>query len=245
MVEAALEGGLRRAFPTRLQPVLLAKAAARAMEDAQVVGLYGAEVPNAYTVKLAPEDMERFADFRGTLAQELAQYLDGYARDRGMRPVAPIRVQIDEGPGVRPGTAQVDARFVDVEPQRQAVLEEALEGTRRLRLEMAERVAPPPSTTIARAWLEDDGGRRHDLDGEDGVVRVGRSLDNDVVLASQRVSRYHAHLRQEAGRWLVYDLQSTNGTYVADRRLEEAPSPLASGDRLWFGDQSLTFRTGP
>ena len=45
-MEQAVEGSLRRVFPTTLQPVQLAKAAARAMEEAQVVGLRGAEVPN-------------------------------------------------------------------------------------------------------------------------------------------------------------------------------------------------------
>ncbi len=242
MLSTAVEGGLRRALPTQLQPVLLAKAAARSMEDAQVVGLYGAEVPNHYSVKLAPDDMQRFGDFRGTLAQEIARYLESYAGDRGLRPAGPIRVQIEEGPKVRTGGVQVDARFVDVEPARQAELEEALEGTRRLRLETAERLAPAPAAS-ARAWLEDPSGQRFELDVQGGVVRVGRSLDNDVVLPSQRVSRYHAHLRYEGGRWLLYDLRSTNGTFVGERRLADGPASLAGNSPVRFGDQRLTFRT--
>ena len=70
-MEDAVEGSLRRVFPTTIQPVQLAKAAARAMEEAQLIGLHGAEVPNSYRLRLAPADLERFADYRVTLAREL------------------------------------------------------------------------------------------------------------------------------------------------------------------------------
>src|ERR1043166_4423177 len=88
LMEQAVEGSLRRVVPTSLQPVQLAKAAARAMEEAQVIGLYGAEVPNSYRLRLAPADLERFADYSATLSRELSRYLLDYARDRGLRPIA-------------------------------------------------------------------------------------------------------------------------------------------------------------
>src|SRR5919206_1045900 len=115
IMERAVEGGLRRVFPARLQPVQLAKAAARAMEEAQVVGLRGAEVPNAYTLRLAPDDLARFSEYRATLADELARYLAEYAQDRGLRPVGPPRVELSADAGLRPGAVRADARFVDLE----------------------------------------------------------------------------------------------------------------------------------
>src|SRR5215211_311078 len=92
LTEQAVEGSLRRVFPTALQPVQLAKAAARAMEDAQVIGVRGREVPNSYRLRLAPADLQRFADYRATLARELTTYLVDYARERGLRPVNEPRV---------------------------------------------------------------------------------------------------------------------------------------------------------
>lgn len=242
MLEQAVEGGLRRVFPSQLQPVQLAKAAARAMEDEQVVGLRGPEVPNLYLLQVAPEDMARFAEYRATLSQELARYLADYAADRGLQPVGPPRVELEEDARVRPGLARVQARFVDLTPERQAALEEALEGTRHLRLSASPPALARPAESHARAWLEEPSGRRHPLDPHAAPVRLGRSLENDVVLASPRVSRYHAHLRFERGRWLVYDLQSTNGTIVGEQRAEHAPLPLADGDVLGLGDVLLTFR---
>ena len=237
-MEQAVEGSLRRVFPTQLQPVQIAKAAARAMEDAQVVGIAGVEVPNRYEVCLSPEDVQRFGDYRPTLVRGLEKYLADYAADRGLSPVGPPTVQVAADASVRAGSVRVRARFVDVAPERQAALEEAVEGTRALRL------APfPPSRTAEPQPLSIDlvesGGRRIPLDPEQGVVRLGRALDNDVVLADPRISRYHAQLRWDGRRWLVWDLQSTNGTFVGQRRVAEEPVALAPGATLRFGEYRL------
>ncbi len=243
LMERAIEGSVRRVFPAGLQPVELARSAARAMEDAQVVGLHGPDVPNLYLLKIASADFERFADFRASLSRELGQYLADYARDRRFRPVGPPRVEVEEDASLRPGTVRVVARFVDLEPQRQARLEEALEGTRQLRLaptwhpSTAASAAPRPTT-----WLEDGAARRHPLDEQAGLARVGRSIENDVVLDSPRVSRYHAHIRFERGAWYVYDLDSTNGTFVGDRRVGSESVALGPGDQLRLGDRVLTVR---
>ena len=94
LMEQAVEGSLRRVFPTTLQPVQLAKAAARAMEEAQVIGLRGAQVPNRYRLRLAPADLERFGDYTATLARELSTYLVDYAHERGLRPIAAPTVEL-------------------------------------------------------------------------------------------------------------------------------------------------------
>jgi ABC transport system ATP-binding/permease protein len=53
-------------------------------------------------------------------------------------------------------------------------------------------------------------------------LRIGRAAENDVVLAdpAQEVSRFHAELRCEDGRYLLLDLNSANGTWVWDHRIE-------------------------
>ena len=54
-----------------------------------------------------------------------------------------------------------------------------------------------------------------------GTARIGRAPENDVVLedATKGVSRVHAELRQENGRWVVVDLNSQNGVWIGDRRV--------------------------
>jgi hypothetical protein len=72
-------------------------------------------------------------------------------------------------------------------------------------------------------------------------VTLGRSRDCDCVLDEPSVSRRHAELRREAGRWLLRDLGSRNGTRVNGvRLLDEAE--VGPGDQVSLGD--ARFRLG-
>jgi Protein of unknown function (DUF3662)/FHA domain len=245
LVEQAVEGSLRRVFPTTLQPVQLARAAARAMEHGQVVGLRGAEVPNLYRLRLAPADLERFADYSATLARQLEGYLVDYARERDLHPVGPPRVELVGDERVRVGTVRAEARFVDAEPASQARLDAAVEGTRQLRLQQLHAAPMATSAPSPRMlWLTDRLGAQARLDPDALVVRIGRASDNDLSIANQRVSRYHAQVRWVAEGWLVYDLDSTNGTFVDDQPVTGAnPRRLGPGSVLRLGDHELRAET--
>lgn len=65
-------------------------------------------------------------------------------------------------------------------------------------------------------------------------VTLGRTTDNTIVLNSNRISRRHAVLRAEAGRVILQDAQSTNGTFVNEARITEA-IPLTSGSGFQIG----------
>lgn len=58
-------------------------------------------------------------------------------------------------------------------------------------------------------------------------IRLGRSAQNDVVLPDYAISHVHCGFdRTEAGRVVIFDLDSHNGTWVGDYRLapyEERP----------------------
>src|SRR5262249_35741561 len=158
----------------------------------------------------------------------LTRYLSDYARERGFRPVGEPKVELAEDASLRVGSVRVDARFVDVEPAQRAALEDAVAGTRRLRLaELAAARGPAAAPVPSRLWLTDGGSLRYPLDPDSGVVRIGRARDNDVAIDKQRVSRYHAQARWIESVWLVYDLDSTNGTYIDNERIIPArPRPL-------------------
>ena len=75
------------------------------------------------------------------------------------------------------------------------------------------------------------------------LVHVGRGAHNDVPLADDSVSDSHAKLQNRDGRWHVVDMGSTNGTYVAGRRLgggtEQALEPECD---VRFGGIKVRFR---
>ena len=246
LMEQAVEGSLRRVFPTSLQPIQLDKAAARAMEQAQVVGRRGREVPNLYELRVAASDLARFGDYREALTDEVRRYLVDYARERGLRPVAEISVQLIEDPRVRAGGVQARGRFVGLSAADQQDLEAVAEGTRRLRLAdlaAAER-AQKAASRVPGLMLTDSTGLRFTLEPASEVIRLGRGVDNDVVLASSHVSRYHTQLRWVESSWLVYDLDSTNGTFVDGDRLQSGQArALRAGSGLRLGDHELQVQS--
>ena len=67
---------------------------------------------------------------------------------------------------------------------------------------------------------------------------IGRSPRADFVVDSPLLSRVHCRLSAADAGLTVEDLQSTNGTYVNSRRVEQ--SPLRDRDRLRLGRLELT-----
>jgi hypothetical protein len=73
-------------------------------------------------------------------------------------------------------------------------------------------------------------------------ITIGRTSNNDVVLADHSVSRLHAYLRKEPATWVVADAGSKNGSWLRGAKLEpRREQPLASGAVLRLGDLDLTF----
>lgn len=68
-------------------------------------------------------------------------------------------------------------------------------------------------------------------------VSIGRSPDNDLPVDNLAVSNHHARVYFEAGRLVVEDLDSLNGTFVNDLRVERAT--LHDGDSIWIGKHHI------
>ena len=68
---------------------------------------------------------------------------------------------------------------------------------------------------VTGAFLVVEGKRHFPL--LEPMVNIGRLPDNDLVLDDPHVSRRHAQLRAEAGKYRIIDLQSTVGTWVNGR----------------------------
>lgn len=74
---------------------------------------------------------------------------------------------------------------------------------------------------------------------QDGLT-IGRQSDSDVIVNLARVSRQHAAIERRGDEFWLRDLGSTNGTYLAGRRVEE--QQLVNGDTIRIGDAQLVFK---
>jgi len=68
----------------------------------------------------------------------------------------------------------------------------------------------------------------------DAEVTVGRAPGCAVLIDDPTVSSLHARLSHQAGRVVVDDLGSRNGTLLNGRKLK-SPTALSPGDRLGIG----------
>lgn len=83
-----------------------------------------------------------------------------------------------------------------------------------------------------------DKGRRFDLP-DDEPQQIGRSSEA-LPLIDQTISRRHAELTPDDGKWLIRDLRSANGTFVNGVRVTE-PTPLRVGDQIRVGSTLIQF----
>lgn len=75
----------------------------------------------------------------------------------------------------------------------------------------------------------------------DGENVIGRDPDVEVRIEAPGVSRRHARILVEGGRFVLDDLESKNGTYLRGERLSSS-AELVDGDDLRLGQTLLVFR---
>ncbi|GAA2234910.1 MULTISPECIES: ABC transporter ATP-binding protein/permease [Kitasatospora] len=72
------------------------------------------------------------------------------------------------------------------------------------------------------------------------TIRIGRALDNDIVVSDLQVSRHHAELRQlPDGRWEIVDLGSHNGIFLNGQPVQR--QLMGQQDRLTVGHSTFTL----
>ncbi|NMM33275.1 MAG: DUF3662 domain-containing protein, partial [Phycicoccus sp.] len=113
-LERAVHGVFAKAFKAEVQPVEIASAMRRAMDDrAAVIGHGRTFVPNLFAIELAPTDYERLMGFSEMLTDELVASAQEHAESQRYQPGGPIQVSFvskeDLETGVfrvRPSTAK-------------------------------------------------------------------------------------------------------------------------------------------
>jgi hypothetical protein len=81
--------------------------------------------------------------------------------------------------------------------------------------------------------------------GEDFRLRVGKNVigtaaDCDIVLSDKKLSRKHATIRYEGGEFQIADLDSSNGTFVNDEKVQK--HDLIDNDIIKLGDIEFEFK---
>jgi pilus assembly protein CpaF len=90
--------------------------------------------------------------------------------------------------------------------------------------------------------ISEKGGAERRETFEQPELNIGRVQGNELMLPKGNVSKRHARLVYRDGRFIVTDLNSTNGTYVNRRRISQA-TIVRQGDRIYIGDFVLRIES--
>lgn len=227
-IERLLEQPFFRLFGGQLEPVDVAKRLGRAMEDGRVLSAGKALAPNSYTVWLNGQDMAEFAGYEDTVKKEIVHYLRDLAEKRNLVLIGQPQITFKVEDRLPRGKLNVDAQLVD-----RTLNDQTMAFTAPLDADAIRERAG----TAAGARLR-YGDRIIPIDQP--FVTLGRSVDNDVILESDDVSRHHAQIKLRQGSYVLTDLASANGTFINDAPVDE-PYVLRDGDRIRLAHVELIF----
>ena len=206
--------------------------------------------PNAYVVELGNSDHERLQVYADALPDELASNLRAHAEQQGYTFVGPVTVEIERVPDLDTGvftvrTATVKGRRAAYRPAEAAPIPRDPDvPTPAPRRHGVPRTDPVAAQAPSRRPYLDIDGDAYPLVSATTVL--GRGEDADVVLDDPGISRRHAEIRVTPdGQRLsatLYDLGSTNGTFVDGERARAVQ--LEDGATITLGRTRAVYRSG-
>ncbi len=220
-LEQAVSGAFAKAFRSAVQPVELAAALQREIDNsAQILSRNRRLVPNTFGVELSPVDFDRLQPYSESLHSELTDLLREHAEEQHYVFAGPVSIEFAKADDLVTGRFRVRSQA----------------------MARVESTAPPPgrSNRPAVASIVVNGST-HPL-SPPGLV-VGRGSEADLRINDPGVSRRHAEFRV-TGRGVphvtVFDLGSTNGTLVDGHRVPEAE--LFDGTTVRIGNTDIVVR---
>jgi hypothetical protein len=240
-LEGMVEGAFARAFKSELQPVEVASAVQREMDDRAAIVAQGRTlVPNDFVVELADTDYERLEVYADSLGVELATLAREYAREQGYSFVGPVQMRFEGLPDLTTGTFRIRSGVI-----RGTTVEDG--EIRRPASDLprpgGSNLSGRPRLLVSTADRGPDGSNQRTYDLTAPITILGRGTDCDLRLVDPGVSRHHAELRVEDGEVVLVDLGSTNGTFVNGQPIRRVT--LVDGTQVTLGRTTLVFRRDP
>jgi hypothetical protein len=189
----------------------------KTQEDGSVIA------PNVYTLVMHPEESAKWQDQR--LLAILLHSITAVTREAGFRITISPTINILADENLPLSDVQITASH-RIEPMAETNASPLTTGT------LEEH-----STLPENAFLIVEGVKVFPL--KLPVINIGRRLDNQLVIDDPRVSRNHAQLRAIKGRFVVFDLNSTGGTFVNGQRASQ--TVLYPGDVISLAGVALIF----
>ena len=233
-LDRMVSGAFAKAFKAEVQPVELAAALQREMNDrSSVLDRDRTVVPNIFHIELSHHDFTRLAVFKDALGTELATLVRDYATEQRYTLLGSVRVTMTEDDALETGIFRVRSES-------------------RAEVVAAVPAVTPGITDASASGIAGSGGSaptaqpQLEINGSlyplaRAITRLGRGTETDIRIDDPGVSRNHCEI--VVGTDVVLrDLNSTNGTWVKGERVTELV--LTDGTQIQMGGTTLVFRSG-
>jgi hypothetical protein len=237
-LEGMVEGAFARAFKSELQPVEVASAVQREMDDrAAIVARGRTLVPNDFVVEVSQSDLARLDVYAENLGHELATLAREYAKEQGYSFVGPVRMRFEGVPDLTTGLFRIRSGVIRGHTVESGEVRQPVSDLPR---SDGARFQGNPRLVVAGSGPGTGlhPGSTYDLTTP--VTLLGRGTDCDLRLVDTGVSRHHAELRVEDSQVVLVDLGSTNGTFVNGQPVRRVA--LTDGTNVTLGRTTLVFR---
>ena len=184
----------------------------------------GDVAPNVYTLIVASDSAPKWRDPR--VMDALKKVIGAAVRDVGLNLSSQLTVAITTDDSYSERDVTVIASH-KIEP---------LEDTKGMAID-SQKDDRNADAIPENAFLIVEGVKIYPL--KETVVNVGRRLENHLVIDDPRISRNHAQLRAINGRYVLFDLNSTGGTFVNGQRTSQ--TVLYPGDVISLAGVALIF----
>lgn len=228
-LEGLFEGVMLRGFKSGVHPVELGKKLVRELEGNKTIGVARVYVPNRYEVGLSAKDYSRFESYQAVMATELENLLISYIKEHSYAVLDRPRIRMVEDERLRYGEFWIKTRMEGELPQPHEPVE-TREGI----------VTRGRADGPAVLELLDSGDVAPVFALESRATEIGRVSENDIVLPDPNVSRIHARVERRDDGYYLTDLESTNGTWVNEKRVESVV--LDENDVIRLGSTRFIFR---
>ncbi len=179
--------------------------------------------PNIFTIITRAGTQTNWQDPR--MLNTLRESLNVVCREAGLDFDAPPSLSLATDPNMPAGEVRVMASF------------KTTAGLGPTASIAQEGVAEEDASMPENAFLILDGRKVFPL--KVNVVNIGRRLENQLVIDDPRISRNHTQLRAIKGRFVVFDLNSTGGTFVNGQRVSQ--TILYPGDVISLAGVTLVY----
>ncbi len=224
-LQALVEVHLLNYLPIKKSEGLVAQQLAVALQASIEKGTEQKAASNNYTLTAHPDVVDAWKK-DPALIERFRRVLEAVAEEAEIKFEAPLSFSLASDPALKP-------EEIKILTSEQV---EKISETQGMETKKDEEKTPSEKIPV-NAFLIVHGTKVFPL--TKAVVNIGRRMENDLTIDDPRVSRNHAQLRAVNGRYVIFDLNSTGGTYVNSQRSHQ--SVLYPGDVISLAGVPLIF----